>query len=184
MLHSRGRKFKDEGKKFFYVNEMIRIPRVSVIDENNQFLGEMTTAEALRIAQEKELDLVEVNPKANPPICKIIDYGQYQYQQSRKAQQQKAHAKKVELKGIRISYKIDKHDLDFRKNQALKFLAKGDKVRVETILRGRERQYAGLAQQKMNEFIQSLGEITLEQPVKKLGNQLSAIVSSLKNNQP
>jgi translation initiation factor IF-3 len=180
MLHSRGKRFKSDNKKFFYINEMIRIPKVQVIDENNQPLGIMNTADALQLAKEKELDLIEVNPKGEPPVCKILDFGQFQYQQSRKVQQQKAHAKKIEVKGIRISYKIDKHDLDFRKNQAIKFLSKGDKVRVETILRGRERQYANLAMEKMQEFISSMGDINLEQPIKKLGNQLSAIIAPLK----
>ena len=182
MLRVKRKKAQKRDKKFFWVNERIRIPRVSVIDENGQALGEMPTSEALKLAQEKELDLVEVNPKARPPVCKILDFGQFQYQQSRKTQQQKAHAKKVEIKGIRLSYKIGKHDLDFRKKQANKFLAKGDKVKIETILRGRERQYAREAGDKINDFIKSLDEeVTIEQSVKKQGNQLFALVAPQKS---
>ncbi|MBU1037054.1 translation initiation factor IF-3 [Patescibacteria group bacterium] len=183
MLRIRGKhKYKKNKKKFFFVNERIRVPQVIVIDENNQPLGNMATEKALILAQEKGLDLVEVNPKADPPVCKILDYGQFQYQQSRKAQQQKAHTKKIEIKCLRLSYKIDKHDLEFRKNQALKFLAKGDKVKIETILRGRERQYLRLAMEKMDDFVKSLGEdITIEQPIKKQGNQISTLFAPTKN---
>lgn len=180
MLHTKGRRRfynKPEEKKFFFINERIRVPEVFVIDENNQALGKMPTSKALTLAQEKELDLIEINPKANPPICKILDFGQFQYQQSRKVQEQKANVKKVDIKGIRLSYKIGQHDLDFRKNQALKFLSKGDKVKIETILRGRERQYQREAMQKIQEFINSLGEVNVEQPIKKMGNQISCLIS-------
>lgn len=179
MLRVKRKKFTHKNeRKFFWVNERIRVPRVTVIDENGQPLGAMAINEALGIAEEKELDLVEVDPKAEPPVCKILDFGQFQYQQSRKAQQQKAHVKKVEIKGIRLSYKIGRHDLEFRKNQALKFLNKGDKVKIETILRGRERQYTLEAGAKINDFIKSLGEnIVVEQPIKKQGNQLSALIT-------
>lgn len=183
MLRVRRKKFINKNaRKFFWVNERIRVPRVSVIDENGQPLGEMPTSEALRIAEDKELDLVEVNPKALPPVCKILNFGQFQYQQSRKNQQQKVRAKKVEIKGIRLSYKIGKHDLEFRQEQAKKFLSKGDKVKIETILRGRERQYAYEAGAKISDFIKSLGEhVFVEQSVKKQGNQLSALVSGQKS---
>ena len=182
MLRARRRKRPQaEIQKKFWVNERIRSRDVLVIDETGQTLGAMPIAKALAITREKELDLVEVEPKANPPVCKILDYGQFQYQQNRRAQQQKAHAKKIETKCIRISYKIGLHDLEFRKNQAIKFLGKGDKVKVETILRGRERQYTRLAVEKMENFIKSLGEnISLEQPIKKLGNQISALINPTK----
>lgn len=182
MLRVKRKKIHQKSKKFFRVNERIRVPQVMVIDENDQALGVIATFKALALAKEKELDLVEINPKTHPPVCKILDFGQFQYQQSRKAQQQKAYTKKVEIKGIRISYKIGKHDLEFRRVQALKFLAKGDKVRIETILRGRERQYTKQAMEKINDFIKSLGhEITIEQVVKKQGNQLSTLIAPQKS---
>jgi len=186
MLRVKRKKFnKKTDKKYFRVNEKIRAPQVEVIDETGQALGVMPFFEALKIAEEKELDIVEVNPKSQPPICKILNYGQFQYQQSKKAQQQKAHARKVEVKGIRISYKIGQHDLEFRRNQAKKFLSKGDKVKIEMILRGRERQYTKEAIDKINEFIKSLGdEIVIEQTPKKLGNQLTAQVAPYKSSFP
>ena len=183
MLRVKRKKFtKKLDKKYFPVNQRIRASQVSVIDENGESLGNMPLNQALQLAEEKELDLVEVNPKSEPPICKILNYGQFQYQQSRKAQQQKSHAKKVETKGIRISYKIGKHDLEFRQNQAQKFLSKGDKVKIEMILRGRERQYTKEAIQKINVFINYFQDnVIIEQVPKKQGNQLSAIIAPSKN---
>jgi len=179
MLRVRRKKVFVKDKKSFRVNQQIRIPEVMVIDENGNSLGKLDTRKALEIAKEKELDLVEVNPKAHPPICKIQNYGQFQYQQAKKAQHQKVHAKKVEIKGVRISYKIGAHDLEFRKKQVEKFLSKGDKVRIETILRGRERQYTREAIQKINNFIESLDiDINVEQPIKKLGAKISTTITS------
>lgn len=178
MLRSRGRKKHFNTKTFFRVNWQIRAPQVMVIDENSRPLGELPIAKALDLAAEKELDLIEINPKAVPPICKILDFGQFQYQQSRKIQEQKQHAKKVALKGIRLSYKIDKHDLEFKKNQTLKFLERGDKVKIEVILRGREKQYTAQAAGKIQEFIKSLNqEVIIEQPLKRLGGQISTLIS-------
>lgn len=182
MLRVKRKKVQQKDNKFFWVNERIRIPRVSVIDEDGQPLGEMSTPIALKLAQDKGLDLVEVDPTTQPPVCKILDFGQFQYQQSRKSQQQKTRTKKVETKGIRLSYKIGKHDLDFRVKQAAKFLAKGDKVKIETILRGREKRYTKEAGDKIIEFIKILGEdVIIEQPIKIQGNQLFALIASSKS---
>jgi len=183
MLRTKGKrkKYKLEPKAYFRVNERIRVPEVRVIDEDGQQIGVMPTYKALTLAKEKDLDLVEVFPKSQPPVCKIQDYGQFQYQLSRKTQAQKAGIKKIETKGIRISFKIGQHDLEMRKNQALKFLSKGDKVKVEIILRGRERKYTQEAYEKVKEFIQSIinagTTITLELAPKKLGNQISALMA-------
>jgi len=184
MLRSKRKKrsFKPD-KTVYRVNQRIRAQEVKVIDEEGQLVGVMPTFKALKLAEEKELDLVEVFPKATPPVCKILDYGQFQYQQSRKAQDQKVKTKKQETKGLRISYKIGKHDLEFRERQAVKFLTKGDKVKVEMILRGREKQFTKDAFEKINEFIKSLAqqiEINIEQPPKKQGGQLSALIAPAK----
>ena len=183
MLRVKRKKFnKKPDKKNFRVNERIRAPQVAVIDETGTALGVMPIHKALAIAEERELDLVEVNPTGDTPTCKILNYGQFQYKQSRLAQQQKAHAKKVEIKGIRISYKIGAHDLEFRKNQANKFLKKGDKVKMEMILRGREKQYTTEAIQKINEFIQSLEvAVVIEEAANRQGNRLSAIIAPSKS---
>lgn len=158
---------------------MIKAPEVMVIDDEGTHLGSMETRRALQLAQERELDLIEVSPLSTPPVCRIMDFGAYQYQQEKKERKQKAKQKKVEVKGVRISLKIGPHDLELRKNQALKFLEKGNKVKVELILRGRERAHAGRAQEMMEKFVESLSEtskVVIEQPVGRQGGRLSLLV--------
>jgi len=167
-------------KTVYRINEKIRVPRVMVIDENSVARGEMDTFEALKLAEESGFDLVEVNPKAVPPICKILDYGQFQYQQSRKAQEQRTKIKKVDTKGVRLSYKIGVHDLEFKKDQAIKFLQKGDKVKIEMILKGREKQFGPDATAKLNAFTKSLEEsvnLIIECPPKRMGGQIFLLVA-------
>lgn len=161
------------------VNELIRFPQVRVIDENNQHLGVLDTPVAVRTARERELDLVVIQPKAEPPVARIVDFGKYKYEQDKEAQKMKAKQKSVEVKGIRLSVRIGQHDQDVRKEQAKKFLDQGDKVKVEIILRGREKGHADLAIKVINHFIQTLNAempVKLEQPVVRQGGQLTAIV--------
>ena len=128
----------------------------------------MTPQEALQIAREHELDLVEVAPLANPPVCRIMDYGKYQYQQSKLDRNSKAKQKKVEVKSIRIGIRTDEHDLEFKKNQAEKFLKRGDKVKIEIILRGREKAHQDLARKNLEDFIKMISlPFNVEQPVKR-----------------
>ncbi|MBU1131169.1 translation initiation factor IF-3 [Patescibacteria group bacterium] len=181
MIRSRRRRSHESDKKFFRINERIRAPKVLIIDEDGQHLGEMPILKALAITREKGLDLIEVSPKAQPPVCKIINYGQFQYQQSRKLQAQKAQTKKLETKVIRISFKIGRHDLELRQNQAKKFLEKGHKVSIEMILRGRERQHKYRAVDIIKDFINSMGEnIKMEQMVKVQGGKISSLISLTK----
>ncbi len=128
----------------------------------------METYKALELAREKELDLVEVFPKAFPPVCKIMDYGKYQYQQSKQNRLSQAKQKKVELKGIRIGLKTDTHDLEFKKNQADKFLNKGNKVKIELFLRGREKMHQDLARQNIQNFVNEISTPhRTEEPLKR-----------------
>lgn len=130
------------------------------------------------MAREKELDLVEVYPNAQPPVCKIMNYGSYQFTQAKKERKQKAKQKKIEVKGIRLSLNIATHDVEMRKNQALKFFQKGDKVKLEMILRGRERQFVARAKSIMEEFAKSLGEnVLVEQPWTRQGGRLSMLLA-------
>lgn len=148
-----------------------------MIDENGQKLGAMPTYRALSLAKEKELDLVEVSPISRPPICKIMDYGQYQYKQEKAGRKQKAKMKKVGIKGIRISFKIDEHDLEVRRKLAKKFFEQGHKVRVEMLLRGREKAHQDIARETMQKFVDSLeGNTILEQGVKRLGSKYTCIL--------
>jgi translation initiation factor IF-3 len=163
----------------YWMNEQIRAPEVRVIDENGQNLGVMATSVAVKMAQDRGFDLVEVFPKAEPPIAKILDYGKFLYQKDKEARKQKAKAKKVEIKGVRLSLRISQHDRDFRLNQAKGFLESGDKVKVEIILKGRERQYANMAREIANNFITDLNNLVstkIEQPLSFQGGRLSVTV--------
>lgn len=160
-------------------NERIFVPEVRLIDENNQFLGVMKTRDALALAQEREMDLVEVSPKENPPVCKLLDYGAFKYQKEKEKRAQKAHAKQVEVKGIRLSVKMGAHDIDVRKTQALKFLEGGDKLKIEIMLRGREKAHGELAEERIKTFIEEIGKtyvLYTEQPVTRQGGNVSAII--------
>lgn len=134
----------------------------------------------MELAQERGFDLVEVSPVADPPVCRIMDYGAYQYQQEKKERKQKAKQKKVEIKGIRLSLKIAPHDLEMRKNQSVKFIEKGNKVRIELILRGRERAHLDRAKETMEKFVEMISEsvsVYEEQSFSKQGGRLSMLIS-------
>jgi translation initiation factor IF-3 len=139
------------------VNEQILAPNVVVIDISGNNLGAMDIASALALAREQEADLVEVSPLAVPPVCKVTDFGKLQYRQAKQEQQAKTKQKKVEIKGIRIGFRTDTHDLLFKKNQAEKFLTKGNKVRVEIVLRGREKAMYDKAKENLNQFLKNIG---------------------------
>ncbi len=180
MRFSRKKPKHHQKKEVFYrTNEQIRVPEVRVIDEEGKMIGVMETAQALQIAREKGLDLVEVYPKAEPPVAKIMDYGKLQYQKQKQAQKQKAQQKKGETKIIKLSFRIGRHDLNLRKEQAQKFLEEGNKVKVELVLKGREKQHKDFAEKIITDFLNSLKEetnIKFEQTVKYKGNSFTAII--------
>ena len=147
---------KIQPKATLRVNEKIFAPQVMVIGANGDNLGVMDTAAAIALAQAAEADLVEVSPLAEPPVCKITDYGKLQYRQAKQEQQARAKQKKVEIKGIRIGFRTDKHDLFFKKSQAEKFLKKGHKVKIEMVLRGREKAMTAKARENLVEFLKSI----------------------------
>jgi len=150
-----------------------------VITEDGEHLGILKTADALAKAREREQDLVIIQPKAEPPVAKIVDFGKFKYEKEKESRKQKAKLKTVEVKGIRLSVRIGAHDLDVRREQAKKFLENGDKVKIEIILRGRERRHGDLAQQIIHQFTESLNKlmpIKVEQPVARQGGQLTSII--------
>lgn len=154
---------------------------MQIIDAEGKFLGKMPTERAFQLAKDQELDLVEVNPRANPPICKIIDWGSYLYQQEKAERKQKAKTKVSEIKGIRLSLKIGSHDLDMRREQSLKFFEQGDRVKLEMILRGRERARMDLARQIMMDFVKSLGDdVVVDAPMSSMGGRLTALIRKKK----
>ena len=156
------------------------MPEVRLIDETGQNIGVTSTADALARAQELGLDLVEVSPLANPPVAKIVDYAKLKYEEEKERRKEKAKQKKIEIKGIRLSVRIGAHDMDVRLRQALNFLEDGDKIKIELILRGRERRQTDLAKETVEKFVTALREnreIKIEQPIKIMGGRLSAIIA-------
>lgn len=163
----------------YRINEQVVAPEVRVIDENGGHVGVMSADKAYALAQERGFDLVEVDPRALPPICKILNFGQFKYEKEREIRKQKANAKAVEVKGIRLSPRIGVGDLETRLITAKKFLDDNDKIRVEIILRGREKAYAHLAKGVIESFLAKLREtysLNVEQPIQNAGGQLTTIV--------
>jgi translation initiation factor IF-3 len=172
-------------KSFFRANQKIQSDMVFLIDENGDNVGEVKTSEALARAQDFDLDLVEVNPKANPPVAKIVDLGHLKYEHEKKIKKQRAMQKKVEIKNIRLSFRISDHDFNLRLNQAEKFLNKENKVKVDLNLKGREKQHPQKAREIMEKFITKLQEkdnlsIEIEQPLTRQGGRFTMILINKK----
>lgn len=125
-----------------------------VIDKAGKNLGELDTRRAIEMAHEQELDLVEVSPQLNPPVCKIMDYGKHRYKIAKQNRQHNARQKKVELKGIRISVRAEEHDLNFKAENAIKFMSKGHRVKLDIFLRGREKANLDFARRKFETFVE------------------------------
>lgn len=164
----------------FRVNEQIDNPEVRVIGDEGEQLGVIPTAKAIELARSKELDLVEVSPKAEPPVCKILDFGHFKYQKEKEVRKQKAQSHEVEIKGIRLSLRIGEHDLDIRRQQAVKFFERGDKVKAELRLRGRERAHVDMAKGVVTKFVELLKKdypIRVEQPIQVMGGTITMVIA-------
>jgi len=163
----------------YRANQQIIAPEVRLIDEHGANAGVMPTSKALEMAAEKGFDLVEVFPNAVPPVCKILNLGQFKYEKEREERKKKAQAKQVEVKGIRLSSRIGEHDMETRLTTARKFLDENNKVRVEIILRGREKAFANLARGVIEGFLNKLRaeyQLNVEQPIQFANGQLTTIV--------
>lgn len=171
-------KRQDQNKRT-RVNEWIKIPQVQVVDESGNNLGIISTSDALQKARDLELDLVEVNPKARPSICKIMDYGKYKYEQDKQAHKQKVATKKTEIKGIRLTFRIKGGDLENRVSQAKKFMADGHQVKIEMMLKGREKAHQSLARETISDFVSQLGEIKIISPVNRQGGKFFTVVAPM-----
>ena len=145
--------------KEMLLNEQIRAAELRVVDSDGTQLGIMSSREALDIAVGKGLDLVMIAPNATPPVCRIMNYGKYKFEQAKKEKDQRKNQKIVELKEIRLSYNIDVHDFDTKLNQAKKFLSAGNKLKVSIRFRGREMAHTALGQERMERFAASLSEL-------------------------
>ena len=160
------------------INGQIRDKEVRVIGENGEQIGIMSPREAMKIAQEAELDLVKIAPKAQPPVCKIIDYGKYKYELARKEKEAKKKQKTVEVKEVRISPNIDTNDLNTKVNNAKKFIAKGNKVKVTLRFRGREMAHMQQSKHILDDFAEMLAEVAVvEKPAKLEGRSMSMVLT-------
>ena len=140
------------------INEQIRVREVRLIDDEGTQKGIVPTIEALKMAKERELDLVEVAPQANPPVCKILDYGKYRFEQEKKLRDSKKNQKLLKLKEIRMQPKIGAGDLDFKSKHVQEFLAEGNKVKVTIRFRGRELAHTELGYDVLKEVLKRLGD--------------------------
>ncbi len=141
------------------INGAIRARQVRVIDENGEMKGIMDTRDALRMAEEAKLDLVAVSPNAEPPVCKILDYGKYRYELQKKDKIAKKNQKTMQIREIRLSTFIEDHDIQVKAKTAAKFLNEGDKVKVSLRFRGRERDYTSKGYDVMNRFAEEVSEV-------------------------
>jgi translation initiation factor IF-3 len=163
------------------INERIRYPKIRVIDTDGAQLGILTPQEALQMAEEKELDLVLLSDKADPPVCRIMDYGKYKFEQEKKAREARKKQHTADVKEVKMRYKIEEHDYNVRVKQAERFLKDGDKVKATVMFRGREIQHSDMAEEllkRMATDLESVGE--LQQAPKKEGRNMMMLISPKK----
>jgi translation initiation factor IF-3 len=160
------------------INERIRFPKIRAIDKDGGQLGILTPQEALRIAEEQELDLVLVSDKADPPVCRIMDYGKYKFEQEKKAREARKKQHTADVKEVKMRYKIEDHDYQVRVNQAVRFLKDGDKVKATITFRGREIQHSDLAEDLLKRMATDLEQVAeVQQAPKREGRNMMMLLS-------
>jgi translation initiation factor IF-3 len=163
------------------INERIRVPEVRVIDEEGQQVGVMKTPDALALAQEKDLDLVEVAPEARPPVCRILDYSKYKYEQAQKVKQARKHQQQIVVREIKFRPKIAEHDYDTKKNHVERFLKHKDKVKVTIMFRGREVTHPERGTMILDRLAEELAEIgVVEQRPMQEGRNMTMMMAPSK----
>jgi len=172
----------DISSKENQINEEIREKEVRVIDTDGSQLGIMPTAEALDLAAEKKLDLVNVAPSANPPVCRILDYGKYRYELQKKEKEARKKQKITQVKEIRLSTFIEEHDLNVKAGNAAKFLKDGDKVKVSLRFKGREKGYANIGERVMQSFAAATAEVGTVEKKPMLEGRSMIMILAPKNN--
>lgn len=165
-------------KRFIRTNERIRVREVRVIDDEGNQLGIMPPYEALKIAREKNQDLVEVSPTAQPPVCRIMDFGKYMYQQEKREREAKKHQKIITVKEVKFRINVDEHDYETKKNHVIRFLSEGDKVKATIFFRGREMTRQGLGRNILDRLVKELGDkAVVEFRPRQEGNTLHVILA-------
>ena len=161
------------------INEEIRDREVRVIDSDGTQLGIMPIAEAMRLADEKNTDLVKIAPQAKPPVCKIMDYGKYRFEQAKREKEAKTNQRVIEIQEVRLSLNIDTHDFETKANQAIKFLKSGNRVKVSIRFRGREMAHPENGLVTMSKFAEAVSEYgTVEKPAKLEGRSMLMFIAA------
>lgn len=160
------------------INEQIRDKEIRLIGENGEQLGIMSARDAMKMAKEAELDLVKIAPAAKPPVCKIIDYGKYRYEQARKEKEAKKKQKTIEVKEVRLSPNIDMNDLNTKVGAARKFIEKGNKVKVTLRFRGREMAHMQSSKHILDDFAEQLKDVaSVDKPPKIEGRNMTMFLT-------
>ena len=160
------------------INEEIRDREVRVVDQNGEQLGVMSSRDALALAEERQLDLVKIAPQARPPVCKLMDYGKFRFEQSKKEREFRKNQKVITVKEVRLSATIEDHDVDVKVKNAIKFLKEGNKVKVTIRFRGRQITHSDIGRQVMNEFAERIKEYgTVDKAPQIEGRNMSMFVS-------
>ena len=160
------------------INEQIRDKEVRLIDHDGKQLGIMSSRDAMQLADERKLDLVKISPTAKPPVCKIIDYSKFRFDQQKKEKEQRKRQKTITIKELRLSPNIDKHDVDTKIKKALEFLKDGDKVKISIRFRGREMGHTDMAYGIMHDFASQVSELgTVEKPPKMEARTMAMFLS-------
>jgi translation initiation factor IF-3 len=184
MLYSQSLTAQEEDsidKRFIRINDRIRAREVRVIDDEGAQIGIMPPFEAIRMARTKNLDLVEISPTAQPPVCRIMDYGKFLYQQEKKEREAKKHQKTITVKEVKFRINVDDHDYETKKNHVLRFLDEGDKVKATIFFRGREMTRTGLGRQILERLIKDVEpQSIVEFRPRQEGNTLHAILAPKK----
>lgn len=167
--------------KNYSINEEIREKELRVVGSDGEQLGIISSAEARKIAEEKDLDLVMISPNAKPPVCKIMDFGKYIYEQSKKEKEAKKNQKIVSIKEVRVSLTIEEHDIDIKAKNARKFLLDGDKVKITVRFRGREMELGHIGQRILDNFAAKLEDVCLiEKRPKREGRNMTMVLGPKK----
>jgi translation initiation factor IF-3 len=165
-------------EKDLRINEGIRVREVRLIDADGNQKGIVPTIQALQLAREAGLDLVEVAPQAQPPVCKILDYGKYKFELEKKTREARKHQKQIRIKEIRMQPKIDGHDLEFKTRHVREFLDEGNKVKVTVRFRGRELAHTEFGREVLEKILQMLGDsFTVEKPAQMEGRTMSLLLN-------
>lgn len=159
------------------INEQIREKEVRLIGADGRQLGIMAIGQAQQLADEANLDLVNISPKAEPPVCRIMDYGKYRFEQEKKLKEAKKNQKTTQLKEMRLSATIDTHDLEVKAKNVQKFLAGGDKVKVSIRFRGRQMAHTAGGLEAMNQFLALLDDVVVEKPAKMEGRNMFMVLA-------